>query len=119
MTDVVLAAAVRTPIGRYLGALRDLTAPELGAAAAKEALTRANLAPQDVDEVVFGEVLQAGVGQNPARQVALKAGLPETVAAFTVNKVCGSSLKAVMLAAQSVKAGDAEIVLAGGMESMS
>src|SRR5688572_20526675 len=103
MTDVVLAAAVRTPIGRFLGAFKDMTAPELGAVAAREALVRAGVPAQAVDEVVFGHVVQAGVGQNPARQVALKAGLPETVAALTVNKVCGSSLKAVILAAQAIK----------------
>ncbi|HLE97691.1 MAG TPA: acetyl-CoA C-acetyltransferase [Candidatus Thermoplasmatota archaeon] len=118
MTEVVLAGAVRTPIGKFLGGLKDVPAPELGAVVAKEALARAHVAPGDVDEVVLGEVLQAGVGQNPARQVALKAGLPPSVAAFTVNKVCGSSLKAVMLAAAAIRAGDAEVVLAGGMESM-
>ncbi|HVL88325.1 MAG TPA: thiolase family protein [Candidatus Thermoplasmatota archaeon] len=116
--DVVLAAACRTPVGKFNGSLRDVGAVELGAIAVREAVARAGLSPADVDEVVMGNVLQAGLGQNPARQAALKAGLPETVSAYTVNKVCGSSLKAVMLAAASVRAGDASIVVAGGMESM-
>jgi acetyl-CoA C-acetyltransferase len=119
MTDVLLLSAVRTPIGKYLGALSDVAAPELGAYVAKEALRRAQARPEQVDEVIMGNVLQAGVGQNPARQVALKAGLPDTIAAFTVNKVCGSGLKAVMLAAQAIRAGDAQMILAGGIESMS
>jgi acetyl-CoA C-acetyltransferase len=119
MTDVVLLSAVRTPIGKYLGALADVPAPELGAVAATEALRQARVTVDQVDEVIMGNVLQAGVGQNPARQVALKAGLPDTIAAFTVNKVCGSGLKAVMLAAQAIRAGDANLVLAGGIESMS
>src|SRR5947209_14366029 len=119
MTDVVLLSAVRTPVGKYLGALADVAAPELGAHAAKEALRQARARLKQVDEVIMGNVLQAGVGQNPARQVALKAGLPDTIAAFTVNKVCGSGLKAVMLAAQAVRAGDAEGVVAGGIARMS
>jgi acetyl-CoA C-acetyltransferase len=119
MPDAVLLAAVRTPIGKYLGGLAALSAPELGAIVLREALRRANLPAERVDEVIIGNVLQAGLGQNPARQAALKAGLPETIAAYTVNKVCGSGLKAVMLAAQAIKAGDANIVLAGGIESMS
>src|SRR4029079_15675551 len=94
-------------------------APRLGAAALGEALKRANVQPGRVDEVVFGNVVQAGIGQNPARQAALFAGLPDSIAAYTVNKVCGSGLKAAMLGAQAIKAGDAEIVAAGGMESMS
>src|SRR5262245_11168193 len=119
MADAFLLSAARTPIGKYLGALADVPAPELGAVALAEALRRAKAAPSQVDEVVFGNVIQAGLGQNPARQAALKAGLPETIPAYTVNKVCGSGLKAVMLAAQSIRAGDAELVAAGGMESMS
>jgi acetyl-CoA C-acetyltransferase len=120
MADAFLLSAVRTPIGKYLGALSELKAPELGAIAVREALVRAKVGPDHrIDEVILGNVLQAGVGQNPARQAALKAGLPETTAAFTVNKVCGSGLKAVMLAAQAIRAGDADLVVAGGMESMS
>jgi acetyl-CoA C-acetyltransferase len=119
MSDAFLLSAVRTPIGKYLGGLADVAAPQLGAVAVAEALRRARVPPERVDEVIMGNVLQAGVGQNPARQAALKAGLPDTVAAFTVNKVCGSGLKAVMLAAQAVRAGDAELLVAGGMESMS
>ena len=119
MLDAYLVAAVRTPIGKYLGGLADLSAPELGGRVLKETLIRANLPVDQVDEVIMGSVLQAGLGQNPARQAALKAGLPNTIAAFTVNKVCGSGLKAVMLAAQAIRAGDADVILAGGMESMS
>ncbi len=119
MSDAFLLSAVRTPIGKYLGALSSVSAPELGAVALREALRRAGAPPDQVDEVVMGCVLQAGLGQNPARQAALKAGLPDSIAAYTVNKVCGSGLKAVMLAAQAIRAGDAELVLAGGMESMS
>jgi acetyl-CoA C-acetyltransferase len=119
MPDVYLTAAVRTPIGKYLGGLADLSAPELGGLALAETLKRAGLPTGAVDEVIMGSVLQAGLGQNPARQAALKAGLPDTIAAFTVNKVCGSGLKAVMLAAQAIRAGDADVILAGGMESMS
>src|ERR671928_2119325 len=118
MPDAYLLSAARTPVGKYLGALADVPAPQLGAAALAEALRRARVPAGRVDEVIFGNVLQAGLGQNPARQAALKAGLPETIAAYTVNKVCGSGLKAVMLAAQAIKAGDAEVLLAGGMESM-
>jgi acetyl-CoA C-acetyltransferase len=119
MSDAFIVAAARTPIGRYLGAFADVPAPELGAIALKEALRRANLPAERVDEVIVGNVVQAGLGQNPARQAALKSGLPDTVAALTVNKVCGSGLKAVMLAAQAIRAGDADVILAGGMESMS
>jgi acetyl-CoA C-acetyltransferase len=119
MADAFLLSAVRTPIGKLLGTLADLTAPELGGIVVAEALRRGKVAPERVDEVIMGNVLQAGVGQNPARQAALKAGLPESIAAFTLNKVCGSGLKAVMLAAQAIRAGDADIVVAGGMESMS
>lgn len=117
-TDVVLAAACRTPIGKFGGAFKDLKATELGALAIKETLNRSGLPPTAVDEVVMGQVVQAGAGQNPARQAALKAGMPDSIAAFTVNKVCGSGLKAVVLGAQAIRAGDAQIVLAGGMESM-
>src|SRR6516165_5297403 len=98
MTDAYLLAAARTPIGKYLGALADVSAPALGAVAIAEVLRRAHLPPERVDEVIMGNVLQAGVGQNPARQAALQARLPDSIAAFTVNKVCGSGLKAVMLA---------------------
>ena len=119
MPDVLILSAARTPIGKYLGSLAELTAPQLGAAALAEVLKRARVPADRIDEVIMGHVLQAGVGQNPARQAALKAGLPDTIAAHTVNKVCGSGLKAVMLAAQAIKAGDADLILAGGMESMS
>jgi acetyl-CoA C-acetyltransferase len=119
MVEALLLSAARTPIGKFLGALADLTAPQMGVVAARAALERAGMSGDRVDEVIFGNVIQAGVGQNPARQVALKAGLPDSIAAFTVNKVCGSGLKAVMLAAQAIRAGDAEVVLAGGIESMS
>lgn len=117
--DAFILSAVRTPIGKFLGGLADMPAPKLGAVAVGEAIKRANVDPPMVDEVVMGCVVQAGLGQAPARQSALYAGLPDTIPAFTVNKVCGSGLKSVMLAAQSIKAGDANIVVAGGMESMS
>jgi len=119
MSKVYLVSACRTPIGRFQGGLSKFRAPELGAMALSEALQRAQLDALHVDEVIMGNVLQAGVGQNPARQAARGAGLPDTVPPFTVNKVCGSGLKSVMLAAQSIKAGDNNLVLAGGMESMS
>ena len=119
MADAFLLSAARTPIGKYLGSLADLAAPQLGAVAIAEALRRAQAPPERVEELIVGNVLQAGVGQNPARQAALKAGLPDRIAAFTVNKVCGSGLKAVMLAAQAIRAGDAELIVAGGIESMS
>src|SRR5947207_14930732 len=119
MPDAFILSAVRTPIGKYLGSLAEVSAPQLGAIAIAEALRRAKTPVERIDEVIVGNVLQAGVGQNPARQAALKAGLPDTIAAYTVNKVCGSGLKAVMLAAQAIRAGDAELVVAGGMESMS
>ena len=119
MADAFLLSAARTPIGKYLGSLAEVPAPQLGAVAIAEALRRARVPPERVEEVVLGNVLQAGVGQNPARQAALKAGLPDRIAAFTVNKVCGSGLKAVMLAAQAIRAGDAELIVAGGIESMS
>ena len=119
MADAFLLSAARTPIGKFLGTLAEVPAPQLGAFALAEALRRAGVPAERVDEVIMGNVLQAGLGQNPARQAALKAGLPDTIAAFTVNKVCGSGLKAVMLAAQAIKAGDAELIAAGGFESMS
>ena len=119
MPDAVILSAVRTPTGRFLGALKSLSAPELGAIAVREAVARAGVDPARVDECILGNVVTAGIGQAPARQAALKAGLPDTVGALTINKVCGSGLKAAMLAAQAVRLGDAEIVVAGGMESMS
>ena len=115
----VVVSACRTPIGKFQGSLSGLRAPELGALAVGEALNRAGVAAAAVDEVLLGNVLQAGIGQNPARQAALGAKLPNTVAAVTINKVCGSGLKAVMLAAQAIKAGDLQCAVAGGMESMS
>jgi acetyl-CoA C-acetyltransferase len=119
MADAFLLSAARTPIGKYLGGLAEVSAPRLGAAVVAEAMRRARVPADRVDEVVLGNVIQAGLGQNPARQAALAAGLPDSIAAFTVNKVCGSGLKAVMLAAQAIRAGDAELIVAGGMESMS
>jgi acetyl-CoA C-acetyltransferase len=119
MTEALILSAVRTPIGKYLGGLAEVPAPQLGAVAVREALRRCGAPGERIDEVILGCVLQAGLGQNPARQAALGAGLPDTVAALTVNKVCGSGLKAVMLAAQAIRAGDAELVVAGGLESMS
>jgi len=118
-SDVVLAAACRTPIGKFGGALKDLTATELGAIALRETVARSGLPGSAFDEAILGHVVQAGCGQNPARQAARAAGLPDALPALTVNKVCGSSLKAVVLAAQAIRSGDANIVLAGGMESMS
>lgn len=115
----VIVSAARTPIGKYLGGLSSLSAPELGAIAIREALRRAGIAGGDVNEVIMGHVLQGGTGQAPARQAMLKAGVPSSVSALTVNKVCGSGLKAVMLAAQAIKAGDAQVIVAGGQESMS
>jgi acetyl-CoA C-acetyltransferase len=115
----VIVAAARTPIGRFLGGLSSLTAPDLGAVAIREAIARAGIAPGDVQEVILGNVIQGGVGQAPARQALLKSGIPATVSALTINKVCGSGLKAVMLASQAIKAGDAEVIVAGGQESMS
>src|SRR5258706_8950223 len=117
--EAVIISAVRTPVGKFLGALKDFKATELGAIAVREAVKRAGVNPEDVDEVIMGCVIQAGLGQNPARQAALNGGLPNTVSAVTVNKVWGSRLKAIMMAAQGVQLGDTEIVVAGGMESMS
>ena len=119
MPDAYIFSACRTPIGRFRGSLSSILAPDLGAIAVREAVTRARLEPADTDEVILGNVLTAGSGQAPARQAALRGGLPASVAALTVNKVCGSGLKAVMLAAQAVRCGDAEWIVAGGMESMS
>lgn len=117
--EAVIISATRTPTGKFLGTLKDFSATDLGALVVRESVRRASVAPEDVDEVIMGNVVQAGVGQNPARQAALKGGIPFGVSAVTINKVCGSGLKSVMLAAQEVKLGDAEIVVAGGMESMS
>ncbi len=119
MSDVVIVSACRTPIGSFLGTLSALPAPRLGAIVIEEAIRRAGIGKTDVQEVIMGNVLTAGVGQAPARQAALYAGLPESVECMTINKVCGSGLKAVMLASQAIQAGDAETVVAGGMESMS
>ena len=124
MTDkstipVILKGGARTPIGRFLGGLSPLSAPELGAIAVRAAIARAGIEASDLDEVIMGNVVSAGGGQAPARQAAVNGGVPATIPALTINKVCGSGLKAVMLAAQAVRAGDARLVLAGGMESMS
>ena len=119
VNEAVIISAARTPVGKFLGSLKGFTAPELGAIAVRESVKRAGIKPEEVDEVIMGCVIQAGLGQNPARQAALRGGLSSSVAAVTVNKVCGSGLKAVMMAAQAVKLGDSEMVVAGGMESMS
>ena len=116
---VVIVSAVRTPIGSFMGGLSTVTAPQLGAAAIKGALNKINLSPELIDEVIMGNVVQAGVGQAPARQAALLAGLPNKTIATTINKVCASGMKAVMQGAQAIMAGDAEIIVAGGMENMS
>jgi acetyl-CoA C-acetyltransferase len=118
MKDIVIISAARTPIGKFQGSLKPLTAPQLGALVVKTAVERAGIAPEQVDEVIMGNVVSAGLGQNPARQAALRGGLPADVAAMTINKVCGSGLKAVGLGAQSIQTGDSDIVVAGGMESM-
>src|SRR5688572_24103646 len=117
--DVFLVAAARTPIGRLGGAFADVPATTLGAVAIRAAVERSAVPLDAIDEVYMGQVLQAGAGQAPARQASLRAGLPESVPATTVNRVCGSGLKAIMLAAAGIRAGDAEVVVAGGMESMS
>ena len=119
MTKAVIVSAVRTPIGSFNGTLADVPAPDLGALVIKEALNRAKVQPDQVDEVIFGNVLQAGLGQNPARQAMIKAGLPEAIPAMTINKVCASGLKSIALAAQAILAGDADVIVAGGMENMS
>jgi acetyl-CoA C-acetyltransferase len=115
----VIVGAVRTPTGKFLGNLASFTAPQLGAIVIKEAVHRSGISPDSIDEVIMGNVVSAGIGQAPARQAAVQAGLPDDIPAFTVNKVCGSGLKAVMLAAQAMRAGDAQAFVAGGMESMS
>jgi len=117
--EVVILSGCRTPIGSFGGAFKDVSAVELGTVAVREAVRRAGVRPDQVDEVILGCILQAGLGMNPARQCAIHAGLPESVPAHTVNKVCGSGLKAVMLAAQAIQCGDAEVIVAGGTESMS
>ncbi|HMG02309.1 MAG TPA: hypothetical protein VK596_04200, partial [Edaphobacter sp.] len=119
MSDVVIVSAVRTPVGKFQGALAELSAVELGAIAVREAVAQAGIDASAVNECVMGCVLPAGLGQNPARQAALRGGLPPAVSALTVNMVCGSGLRAVALGAQNILAEDAEIVVAGGMESMS
>ncbi len=119
MTRAFLIAGGRTPIGSFLGAFAGLTSTDLGGKAVKAALERSGLAPADIDEVIMGNVITAGVGQAPARQAALKAGLPTTIPAVTINKVCGSGLKAVMIASQAIRCGDASAIIAGGMENMS
>ncbi len=119
MKEVVIAEAVRTPIGVFGGTLRDVTAVELGGLVIREVLRRAKIGPDKVEEVIMGNVLQAGLGQNPARQAAIRAGISQHIPSVTINKVCGSGMKAVILAAQAIKAGDADIIVAGGMENMS
>ncbi|WHY84526.1 acetyl-CoA C-acetyltransferase [Neobacillus novalis] len=118
-TEVVIVSAVRTALGTFNGSLKNVSAPELGGTVIKGALEQAGVKPDQVDEVIMGNVLQAGLGQNPARQAAFHAGIPESVSSMTINKVCGSGLKAVHLATQAILAGDADIVVAGGMENMS
>src|SRR4249920_283438 len=119
MRETVIVSAVRTPTGKFLGGLKDFKATELGAMAVREAVRRAGIDPATVDECIMGNVVSAGAGQAPARQAALNGGLKDHVAALTINKVCGSGLKAVMLAEQGIKTGDIDIAVAGGMESMS
>lgn len=118
-TTPVIVSGVRTPVGRFLGGLSPLSGPDLGAVAVREAVSRADIAPTEIDEVILGNVVSAGSGQAPARQAAVNGGVPATVPSVTVNKVCGSGLKAVMLAAQAIRAGDVRLVVAGGFESMS
>ncbi|HUK91382.1 MAG TPA: acetyl-CoA C-acetyltransferase [Blastocatellia bacterium] len=118
MTEAVILSGARTPVGKLLGALKDFSAVDLGVIAARAAIERAHIDHSSVEDVIMGNVIQAGNGQNPARQVALRAGIPHTVSALTINKVCGSGLQAVMLAAQSIRLGEIEAALAGGMESM-
>src|ERR1700757_647569 len=119
MTDVVIVSAARTAVGKFGGSLAKIAAPELGATVIRAVLERANLKPEQISEVILGQVLTAASGQNPARQALIKSGLPAAIPAMTINKVCGSGLKAVMLAAQAVHCGDADIVIAGGQENMS
>src|SRR5215467_5662272 len=116
--DVVIISACRTPVGKFQGSLSDLTAPQLGAIVVREAVKRAGIGPEQVDECIMGNVVSAGLGQNPARQAALFGELAPEVGAMTVNKVCGSGLKAIGLAAQAIQTGDSTLVVAGGMESM-
>src|SRR5579885_1513950 len=117
--DVVIISGCRTPVGKFQGSLSEFSAPQLGAIAVREAVKRAGIEPSQVDECIMGNVVSAGLGQNPARQAAIFGGLPPEVAAMTINKVCGSGLKAVALAAQAIQTGESTVVVAGGMESMS
>jgi acetyl-CoA C-acetyltransferase len=119
MSDIVIAGALRTAIGKFGGALAKVPAPELGATVIRALLQKSGVKPEDISEVIMGQVLTAGSGQNPARQASIRAGLPHAIPAMTINKVCGSGLKAVMLAAQAIRCGDADIVIAGGQENMS
>lgn len=119
MSDSVILSGARTPVGKFMGALKDFSAMDLGVVAARAAIERAGIDPSSIEDVIMGNVIQAGNGQNPARQVALRAGIPNTVSALTVNKVCGSGLQSVMLADMEIKTGNADVILAGGMESMS
>src|SRR5438270_2657269 len=116
--EIVIISACRTPVGKFQGSLSDFSAPQLGAIAVREAVKRAGIDPNTVDECIMGNVVQAGLGQNPARQAALGGGLSSAVSATTINKVCGSGLKAVALGQQAIQTGNSEIVVAGGMESM-
>jgi acetyl-CoA C-acetyltransferase len=118
MKEVVIASASRTAMGKFGGMLKDMRAPELGAIAIKDAVKKAGILPADVEEVIMGNVVGAGMGQNPARQALIHAGLPTSIGAFTINKVCGSGMKAIVTAAQAIKSGDAKIIVAGGMENM-
>lgn len=119
MRDVVIVSAVRTPVGTFCGTIGQVTAADLGALVIKEAMSRAGITPDQVDEVIMGNVIQAGLGQNSARQASIKAGIPQEIPSWTVNKVCGSGIKSVVCAAQAIIAGDADVIVAGGMESMS
>src|SRR2546429_4558755 len=119
MEEIVIVGAARTPIGKFAGSLAKMPASDLGALVIRKVLERAGVAPELVSEVIMGQVLTAATGQNPARQAAIRAGLPEMIPAMTINKVCGSGLKAAMLGAQSIAHGDADLIVAGGQESMS
>ena len=119
MDDIVIVAAARTPVGSFLGGLKDVSAAFLGQVAIKEVIKRGKLDPQEVDEVIMGQVLTGGTGQNPARQAALAAGLPKEKTALTINQVCGSGVRSIALGAQSINSGDTSIVICGGQESMS
>ncbi|MDP7266269.1 MAG: acetyl-CoA C-acyltransferase, partial [Candidatus Thermoplasmatota archaeon] len=118
MKEPVIISAVRTPLGKFNGTLKNMPATKLGSLVIEECVKRAGIAKEDVDEVIMGMVLQAGIGQNPARQAALSAGIPENKGAMTINKVCGSGLKSIMIAANSIKVGEHDIIVAGGMENM-